>query len=146
MLKLRKASFRLIQEISAERNSEKLHVLNRMKDDLKERLRRKVKILKEEKDELDNDDIENEMEGLRIVDVIKQVGTFSEVDKLEIHMREFGSITNLLIFLRSKIDSTESLLQADPDKVDKVWTKTYVNYTIYYQKTNKQQTWSKNMF
>ena len=62
MVKLRKASFRLIEEISTEKNSEKLRVLNIMKDDLRERLCRKVKILKEERDELDNDDVENEKE------------------------------------------------------------------------------------
>ena len=38
MVKLRKASFRLIEEISTEKNSEKLRVLNIMKDDLKERI------------------------------------------------------------------------------------------------------------
>jgi len=114
--KLRKASFRLIQQILSEKNSEKLRVLNKMKDDLKERLIKKVKILKQERDELNNDDVENEMEGLRIVEVIKEVGTLSEVDKLEIHMRESGSITNLLLFLISKISTTESLLQTEPDK------------------------------
>ena len=119
MGKLRKASFRLIQQILSEKNSEKLRVLNKMKDDLKERLMKKVKILKQERDELNNDDVENEMEGLRIVEVIKEVGTLSEVDKLEIHMRESGSITNLLLFLKSKISTTESLLQTEPDKVIK---------------------------
>ena len=119
MGKLRKASFRLIQQILSEKNSEKLRVLNKMKDDLKERLIKKVKILKQERDELNNDDVENEMEGLRIVEVIKEVGTLSEVDKLEIHMRESGSITNLLLFLISKISTTESLLQTEPDKVTK---------------------------
>ena len=119
MGKLRKASFRLIQQILSEKNSEKLRVLNKMKDDLKERLMKKVKILKQERDELNNDDVENEMEGLRIVEVIKEVGTLSEVDKLEIHMRESGSITNLLLFLKSKISTTESLLQTEPDKVTK---------------------------
>ena len=117
MGKLRKASFRLIQQILSEKNSEKLRVLNKMKDDLKERLIKKVKILKQEKDELNNDDVENEMEGLRVVEIIKEVGTLSEVDKLEIHMRESGSITNLLLFLKSKISTTESLLQTEPDKV-----------------------------
>jgi len=116
MGKLRNASFRLIQEILSEKNSEKLRVLNIMKDDLKERLSKKVKILKQERDELNNDDVENEMEGLRIVEIIKEVGTLSEVDKLEIHMRESGSITNLLLFLRSKLYTTESLLQNEPDK------------------------------
>jgi len=106
----------LIQQILSEKNSEKLRVLNKMKDDLKERLIKKVKILKQERDELNNDDVENEMEGLRIVEVIKEVGTLSEVDKLEIHMRESGSITNLLLFLISKISTTESLLQTEPDK------------------------------
>ena len=119
MGKLRKASFRLIQQILSEKNSEKLRVLNKMKDDLKERLIKKVKILKQEKDELNNDDVENEMEGLRVVEIIKEVGTLSEVDKLEIHMRESGSITNLLLFLKSKISTTESLLQTEPDKVTK---------------------------
>ena len=124
MVKLRKASFRLIEEISTEKNSEKLRVLNIMKDDLKERLCRKVKILKEEKEELDNDDVENEKEGLRIVGVLKQSGTLSEVDKLEVHMRESGSITNLLLFLRSKLETTETMLQTGTDNVDKVWNKT----------------------
>ena len=119
MGKLRKASFRLIQQILSEKNSEKLRVLNKMKDDLKERLIKKVKILKQERDELNNDDVENEMEGLRVVEIIKEVGTLSEVDKLEIHMRESGSITNLLLFLKSKISTTESLLQTEPDKVTK---------------------------
>ena len=119
MGKLRKASFRLIQQILSEKNSEKLRVLNKMKDDLKERLMKKVKILKQERDELNNDDVENEMEGLRVVEIIKEVGTLSEVDKLEIHMRESGSITNLLLFLKSKISTTESLLQTEPDKVTK---------------------------
>ena len=120
MVKLRKASFRLIEEISTEKNSEKLRVLNIMKDDLRERLCRKVKILKEEKDELDNDDVENEKEGLRIVGVLKIIGTLSEVDKLEVHMRESGSITNLLLFLRSKLETTETMLQTGNDNVDKV--------------------------
>ena len=39
------------------------------------------KPLKEEKDELDNDDVENEKEGIRIVGILKQSGTLSEVDK-----------------------------------------------------------------
>ena len=43
-----------------------------MKDNLKERLFRKVNILKEEKYELDNDDMEKEKEGLRIVRVLKR--------------------------------------------------------------------------
>jgi protein Shroom len=122
MVKLRKASFRLIEEISTEKNSEKLRVLNIMKENLIERLCRKVKILKEEKDELDNDDVENEKEGMRIVGVLKQIGTLSEVDKLEVHMRESGSITNLLLFLRSKLETTESMLQTGADNVDKVGT------------------------
>ena len=86
------------------------------------------KNIKEEKDELDNDDVENEKEGLRIVGVLKQIGTLSEVDKLEVHMRESGSITNLLLFLRSKLETTETMLQTGADNVDKVWTE---NITIH---------------
>ena len=51
MVKLRKASFRLIEEILTEKNCEKLRVLNIMKDDLKERICREVKMLKEERTE-----------------------------------------------------------------------------------------------
>ena len=120
MVRLRKASIKLIQEISEEKNSEKLRVLKIMKENLKERLCRKVKILKKERDELDNDDVENEMEGLGIVAAVSRVGTMSEVDKLEIHMREYGSITNLLIFLESKLESTEALLGASTDNGEKV--------------------------
>ena len=120
LVSLRKASFRLIQEISEEKNSEKLRVLKVMKEDLKERLCRKVKILKKERDELDNDDIENEKEGLGIVAAVSRVGTMAEVDKLEIHMRDYGSITNLLLFLESKLEGTEALLEASMDHGEKV--------------------------
>ena len=91
-----------------------------MKKDIKERLCRKVKILKKERDELDNDDVENEKEGLGKVAAVSKVGTMAEVDKLEIHMREYGSITNLLIFLESKLESTEALLGASMDNGEKV--------------------------
>ena len=35
-------------------------------------------------------------------------------------MRESGSITNLLLFLRSKLETTETMLQTGTDNVDKV--------------------------
>ena len=128
MVKLRKASLRQIGEISTEKNSEKLRVLNIMKDDLRERLCRKVKILKEEKEELDNDDVENEKEGLRIVGVLKPIGTLSEVDKLEVHMRKSGSITNLLLLLRSRLETTEIVFLTGTDNGITKYLLSWENY------------------
>ena len=84
-----------------------------MKEDLKQRMMEKILVLKAAQVEIENDELENEKEGQRIVNLVCSKGTLSDIDKLQMHMRETSNITNLLFFLKYKIEATESLIRND---------------------------------
>jgi len=90
------------------------------KHELLERMKKKIKILEEDKQEIEGELIENEQDLNRIVAMVEDHGSIVDADKLKVHIKELESVTRLKTVLTVREESAETKIKITTDASEKV--------------------------
>ena len=107
---------RLIQETRSmiEQN------LIKEKNELLDRMQTKVDFLKEDKEEIVKELLENSLEIEVIIAKIRDAGSFMDADKMKLHIDELESVTSLITVLRVRLKTAENKHELIKEPKEKV--------------------------
>ena len=94
--------------------------LSREREELLDRMKEKVRILREDELEVEADMRAVREEGERLVGLVEEQASFVEGDKVRVHLQELERLITLLRALNARLGRTEKLLLRTQDADQKV--------------------------
>ena len=94
--------------------------LSREREELLDRMKEKVRILREDELEVEADMRSVREEGERLVGLVEEQSSFVEGDKVRVHLQEVERLITLLRVLNARLGRTEKLLLRTRDIDQKV--------------------------
>ena len=94
--------------------------LSREREELLDRMKEKVRILREDELEVEADMRSVREEGERLVGLVEEQSSFVEGDKVRVHLQEMERLITLLRVLNARLGRTEKLLLRTRDADQKV--------------------------
>ena len=94
--------------------------LSREREELLDRMKEKVRILREDELEVEADMRSVREEGERLVALVEEQSSFVEGDKVRVHLQEMERLITLLRVLNARLGRTEKLLLRTRDADQKV--------------------------
>ena len=94
--------------------------LSREREELLDRMKEKVRILREDELEVEADMRSVREEGERLVVLVEEQSSFVEGDKVRVHLQEMERLITLLRVLNARLGRTEKLLLRTRDADQKV--------------------------
>ena len=85
--------------------------LREEKNELMNRMQKKVNILKEDKTDILKEVSENNSALYAIIATVDERGTMSDVDKLKVHIKELESVTSLITVLTVRMETAENKVE-----------------------------------
>merc|ERR1719422_2545665 len=107
------------KEVGNKPKRERENNLCNKKHELLERMKTKVKILGEDKQEIKNELLENEEDINRIVDIVEDHGSIIDADKLRVHIKELESVTRLKTVLTVREETAQTKMKITTDATEK---------------------------
>ena len=103
-----------------EGREEEREKLSREREELLDRMKEKVRILREDELEVEADMRAVREEGERLVGLVEEQASFVEGDKVRVHLQELERLITLLRALNARLGRTEKLLLRTQDADQKV--------------------------